>query len=422
MKLKVLWFCNYAFSDIKPVSTGTWLNSMGQALVNSGEIQLYNISQGKVGCATRKDFQSICQWLVPFESLRSNGLPSLKTINEIQGIVEKIKPDIIHIWGTENYWGLLTAREYIKGNIVLEIQGLKYVISKYFYSGLSFMDLLNCFGLKEILKPSVSLVGQKHSFKKWGIFEKEMLLKHNFISTQSDWVRAYVKNENPFAQIFNTSILLRAEFIEAERWNISKCLPYQIFTSTSSDTSYKGLHILLNAVAILKNRYPQIKLLIAGSVRSGLRESGYSKWLKRRVKRLQINENVFWIGPLDARNLVLQMNKASVVVIPSFVESYCVALEEALTIGVPTVVSFAGAMPELAIDEKATLFFQPGDATKCADNIERFFVNNAFAEFVSRNSYNEKTLKKNIAVANIQISIYKDVVSKKRTSEQNDIL
>ena len=383
---------------------------MAYALVNTGAIQLYNITQGKVKNATRQDYQSISQWLVPVESLKSNGLPGSKTILEIQRIVDDIKPDIIHVWGTENYWGLLTARGYIKGNVILEIQGLKFAISKYFYSGLSLRDILKCLGLKEFLKPSVSLIGLKYSFKQWGKFEKEMLLSHNVISTQSDWVRVYVKSVNPLAHILNTSISLRPEFIGADKWDADNCVPYQIFTSASSSTSYKGLHILLDAVAILKNRYPQIRLCIAGATKSGLRISGYSKWIKKKIKQLGISENIFWIGPLDARNLVLQMHKANLVAVPSFVESYCLALDEALTIGIPTVASFAGAMPELAIHEKTALFFPPGDVAMCANAIENFFVNKGYAKTVSQNAYNEKKAKKNMDIADLQMSIYRSVL------------
>lgn len=404
--MKVLWFCNVALSDIKSTATGTWLHSMADALVNTGSVQLYNIAQGKVKDITRQDSKSICQWVVPFESLKVNGLPSSKTIQEIQRIVNDITPDIIHVWGTEHFWGLLTARGYINGNIILETQGLKFAIEKYFYSGLTLIDLIKCLGIKEFIKPSLSLFCEKYSFKNWGKFEKEMLMNHKNISTQSEWVRAHVMSLNPTAQIFKTARSLRIEFVEADKWNGDNCISYQVFTSTSSIVSYKGLHVLVDAIAILKKRYPKIRLCIAGKVRSGLREEGYSKWLKRKIKYLGINENISWLGSMDAKNLVLQMHKANVVVVPSFIESYCNALNEALTVGVPTVASFAGGMPELAIHEKTALFFPPGDATMCANAIEKFFTNIEYASIVSQNAYNAKKSKNNRDITDIQFQIY----------------
>ena len=409
--MKVLWFCNCELTDSKPAISGTWLFTMANALVDSGTIQLYNIAIGKVKMVTRADYQSISQWLIPYEPLKRNGLPGRKTIIEIQRIVEEIKPEIIHIWGTEGYWGLLTARGYLEGKIILEIQGLIFSIAKYFYSGLSLKEIINCFGFKEFLKPSVSLTGLKYSFKKWGEFEKEMLKGHRIISTQSDWVRVHVKSVNSHAQLFNTSILLRPEFLDADKWKAENCVPYQIFASFSTAASYKGIHILIDAVSVLNKRYPQIRLCIAGSVKSGIREDGYSKWLKKKIKKLGIGNNVLWLGSLDAKNKVLQMYNANVIVIPSFVESYSVTLDEALTIGVPTVASFAGAMPELAIHEKTALFFPPGDAAMCANAIEKYFTNNGNAETISQNAYNDKNAKKSINIAELQISIYRNMLS-----------
>jgi glycosyltransferase involved in cell wall biosynthesis len=174
--------------------------------------------------------------------------------------------------------------------------------------------------------------------------------------------------------------------------------------------SFKGLHVLFDAIAILKKRYNQIKLIIAGTVLSGIRQSGYEKWLKKKIKQIAIDQNVFWIGPLDAKNLVVQMYQANVFVVPSFVETYCLAFDEALTIGVPSVASFAGAMPELATHEKTALFFPPGDIIMCADSIERLFEYRAYAELISQNAYDSKKLKTNKKIVNRQLSIYNSVL------------
>lgn len=410
-KIKVLWLCNAAFSDTKSDSSGTWLHVMADALINTEAVNLYNITQARVKNVTRQDFKSISQWLLPWESLNSNGLPSTKVVQEIQKIVDDINPDIIHVWGTETYWGLLTARGCIKGNIILEIQGFKFAIEKYFYSGLSLLDIIKCFGLKEFLKPSVSLTGLKRDFKRWGKFEIEMLLKHEVISTQSNWVRAYVRSVNPMAEIVNTSIPLRSEFIEADKWELDGCVPFQVFTSASPSASYKGLHILLDAIAILKKRYPEVKLCIGGSVLTGLRQGGFLRWLKRKIKHLDLGEGISWLGPLDAAQMVYHMQKANAVVIPSFIESYCLALDEALAVGAPTIASFAGAMPELATHGRTALFFSPGDAVMCANAIETFFRNREYAAEISANAYNEKRRKNNSDIALTQLATYRTVIA-----------
>ena len=297
----------------------------------------------------------------------------------------------------------------------MEIQGLKFVLHKYFYTGLSFKNIISCIGLKEIIKPKVSIISQKKSFKKWGDFEKEMLIKHKVISTQSDWVRSYVKNENNDAQIIRTSILLRKEFLMATKWDVNNCVQFRIFT-IASGASYKGLHMLLDAVAVLKKKYPEVSLVIAGKVKKGVREGGYSKWLKKRTRELNIVENVNWVGSLDATNMVNQIHQANVVVIPSFLETYSLAFDESLTVGAPTVTSFSGALPELATHEKTTLFYPPGDAIMCASAIRKFFDNKIYASKISQNAYDEKKENHKIKIANSQLEIYKNFLKIKETT------
>lgn len=407
-KIKVLWFCNVGFSDAKSASTGSWLYSMSESLIKTGDIELFNISQGNVKKLTRQNFKSINQWFVPPGLRNTTGLPKKEVIQEIQKVLEEVNPDIIHIWGTENYWGLLYSRGYIKGNVILEIQGLKYAYAKYFYSGLKILDIIKCIRLKEFIKPSISLIGLKKGFDRWGKFEKEIILKSKYISTQSDWVRAYVSNINSEATLIKTQIALRSQFLNCDKWNIDKCTPFQIFTSSSSSSiSYKGLHILIDAVTILKKRYPQIKLNIACHILKGIRLDGYTKWLLEKIVKNGIYENVNWLGSLDAESIVNQMQQANVVVVPSFIETYCLALDEALTVGVPTVVSFSGAMPELAEHGKTALFYSPGDVEMCANAINVFFSDPNLAKRISENALHDKSTKDNESIALAQLQTYK---------------
>ena len=408
--MKVLWFSNIELTD-ELKGTGGWIFAMANLLIKEACVELHLITQGDVQSVTKKEYKTISQWIFPPEPLKTNGLPSLKTIREIQSVVNEIQPEIIHVWGMENYWGLLTARGLIRGNVILEIQGLRFEIAKHFYSGLSMYDLLNCFGYAEIRRPLQSLIGAKYSFTRWGKFEKEMLRKHKFISTQSNWVRANIFFVSPMAQIFNTSIRLRQEFLDADKWEFENCKKYQIFTSTSSETSYKGLHILLDAIFVLKIKYPQLKLCIAAFPKVGFKHSGYSNWINKKINYLNLGESITWLGPMDAGNLVIQMQEANVVVVPSFIESYSLSFDEALTIGVPTVASFAGAMPELASHEFTSLFFPPGDSIMCANAISRYFANPEFAKLISQNSYQIKRTNNKFNPTELQLSIYNKILS-----------
>lgn len=409
-KIKVLWLSGAHFNNEKPNATGTWMHAMAHELLNTGRVELYNITQTTTNNPKREDYFSINQWAIPANKLNRKGLPSKSIVKYIQQVVSEIKPDIIHVWGTENYWGLLTARKLITGRVLLEIQGLKYETKRYFYAGLTIQELISTLGIREILKPSDSVFSMRRSFKDWGKLEKEIIRNHNLITTQSNWVRSHVREINGSATLFKTKMVLRDEFIHAKRWSLDDCFPFTVFTTFSSIVSYKGLHVLIKAIGVLKKEFPNIKLTIAGSTgRKGILEYGYFKWIKRAILKLNIPENIHWVGALNASEIVDYLQKSNVSVVPSFIESYCMALDEALHVGTPTAASFAGAMPELGIHKETVYYYQSNDHIMLADAIRSFFIDKDFAEKVSINAYNSKRL--NVSKADIQLDIYNEVLN-----------
>ena len=382
--MKVLWLSNCSLVDMENKGTGSWLFSMSKALCSRG-IELYNITQTYDRELVEKQGDNIKEWRLPKTKLK-NGLPPQKHINIILNIIDEIKPDIIHIWGVEFYWGLLTARGYIKGNILLEMQGLKSSCADVFYGGMNFKEILSTLRVKEFLLFNRSLIFGKRIFKKWGKFEEEILTAHRSISVQSEWVKARIK---PFiskeTKLFDTGIIVRNEFFEAEPWGYrnKKDNPV-IFAMSSGAIAYKGIHILIKALSLLKKQYPNISLRLAGDFQQGMRfyrKSGYIKFLERLIKKYDLD--VTFLGPLNAEELIEEMRNSDVMVQSSFVESYSLALAEAMAFGIPCVVSYAGAMPELAIDNESVLFYSPTDYFNCAYQINRLIESDKLSSELS---------------------------------------
>ncbi|MDP4238366.1 MAG: glycosyltransferase family 4 protein [Bacteroidota bacterium] len=413
-KKKILWFSLYPFREENMRSTGTWLGSMIQALLETDEVELYNVAFGNVEEPTRKDCKKVSQWIIPHEKINKKGLPSRKTINYIKKLEAEISPDLIHIWGTESYWGMLAAQKILSAPVLLDMQGIIVACAKVYYGGLTNKELIECIGLKEILLPIRHLYFRKRGFEKKGIHERYIIQNTPFISVQSEWVKTYIEHENPVCKIFPTGIMLRKEFYEAQPWTIENRENPVIFTSSSGSVSYKGLHVLFRAIAVLKQKFPTIQLRIAGIIqyaKYGYIRDGYSAWLLKEAKRLDIVDSIVWLGGLNAEEIVDQFHAASAVVIPSYVESYCLVLAEAMIVGVPTAVSYAGAMPELARHNESALYFPVGDYMSCACQIEKLLFNKALAEKLSKQA-REEGLNRNNAnkVVKRQLEIYNEVI------------
>jgi glycosyltransferase involved in cell wall biosynthesis len=282
--------------------------------------------------------------------------------------VEDFAPDLIQVWGTEYFWGLFTARRIICKPALLEMQGLKCAYARVFNGDLGFAELLRCIRPKDVVRRS-SVFSQRAAFKRWTSFEREIIKGHRFVGTQSDWIDAWVKSINPSCTTFRNDVVLRAPFYGAQ-WREPNSR--NVFCSAAYPVPYKGLHVAIRALAHLTPKFPDVQLRIAGlHQRPALRQTGYVAWLNRQLRTLGLCDRVIWLGALNAAEIVREMRGCAAMVLPTFIENYCTAMQEAMSIGVPLVASYAGGLPSLARDEQSCLFFPPGDEVMCAHQLGR---------------------------------------------------
>ncbi len=411
--MKILWFCNILFSENSISSTGTWLVAMYHELLKTGKIQIVNITTGDISAPKRIDYSNNEQWVIPRQRLNSKGLPSKNIIDFIQKVENEFNPDIIHIWGTESFWGTLQIYSLFKTKVLLDIQGLMGPFAEVFYGGLTNQEIIRCTGIKELLLPKRLLYFKQKNFEKRGLLETKIIKACNYISVQSDWVKQYVTANNPTAKIFDTDIILRSDFYEAAKWTVDNGHNHTLFTTLSGSNTYKGLHVLIKSIAQLRTKYPNILLKIGGNIiYNKFLQDGYSYFLLREIKRLGVHNNVKWLGSLNSHQIIEHLHTTNVFVIPSFVETYCVALAEALYLGVPSVASYAAALPELAEDKKTAYYFPTGDYRTCARKIDALLTNQDISVHFSKNLAQEHNKRNNIAtIIAQQIRIYQAVLS-----------
>ena len=365
---KVLWLSNFCFRGEANTGSGSWIESMGKALVGVGRYELHNITFGSVENATRIDACGIRQWVFPIKAVARKAmwrLPSKKILRGICEVVNVVKPDLIHVWGVERFWGLLTSRKLIDYPALLEMQGLPSVMAPYMTGCLEQSEIRRCFGLKELLRSSLSLRGQQERYSKAASAEREIIAGHRFIDYQSEWVRSYIDPVQKDATLFKTRMMLREEFVKRDAWRY-KPRNHVVFTSCGWAAN-KGVHVLIEACKMLCRRYPDIQLRVAGGFSSGMRQSGYQKFAINMAKRLDIVK----LGALSPSEMIEEMHNAAVYVNPSLVESYSMSLAEAMAVGCPCIASYAGAMPEVGGD--ACLYFPIADSGVLQSRIAQVF-------------------------------------------------
>jgi glycosyltransferase involved in cell wall biosynthesis len=292
---------------------------------------------------------------------------------------------------------------------LLEIQGMKSQIAKVFYGGLTISEQLHCIGIKELLKRR-TMHDDRYDFSQWGLREEEIIRNHRFIDVQSAWVAAHVKAVNPGAIQLSVELALRQPFYEQDGWQ-SDGHP-TIFCTAAYTAPFKGLHVAIRALALLRKRIPEACLRIAGThQRTGIRQEGYMRWINWMISRLGLENGVVWLGPLDACQIIVELKRASAVVIPTFTETYCMALAEAMMVGTPTVVAYTGGTAHLGKDESTSLFFQPGDEVMCAYQLERVLTDQTLAIQLSHESRKVATIRNDRnQLVQRQLDIYRKVL------------
>jgi glycogen(starch) synthase len=169
----------------------------------------------------------------------------------------------------------------------------------------------------------------------------------------------------------------------------------------------KGLHTLLEALPKVKARIPTVSLHIAGPVLDDV----YAQELHQQLRRLGLEDSVFWMGSLDKPTILQEMLEADVLVLPSQTENLSQALQEAGSIGLPFVASKVGGIKDLVPPGlEGAVLVEPHDAAGFASRIVRLLEDDAHeAEVASGLKAHMHTHFSNERVAAQTLALYETV-------------
>ncbi|MBC8350766.1 MAG: glycosyltransferase [Planctomycetes bacterium] len=128
----------------------------------------------------------------------------------------------------------------------------------------------------------------------------------------------------------------------------------------------KGLEILLESIALMKERGVSVRLRAVGPFET----PDYEAEIHWHVERLGLRENIDWVG--FTQDVTSELTKMDLFVLPSlFGEGLPMVVLEAMAAGVPVVGTRVEGVPE-AIDDGANgVLANPGDAADLAQSMMR---------------------------------------------------
>lgn len=359
--MKILWITNTIFPEAECILTGRkelrgsggWMLACAEMLVQHDCIELVVATVSTLV----KNLQiikgkNITYCILPY----GNGNQKYNVEYERYWILieEQIKPDIVHIHGTEYTHGLAYINACGTKKVVVSIQGLKSGIAPYYCAGLSKKEIYGNLTFHDIIKGTI--YHEQRLFYKTGELEKEMLRKVNHIIGRTSWDKSHVWSINPKANYHECNEILRSEFYDGSIWNYDKCRHHTIFLSQGG-YPLKGLHQVLKAMPLILREFPNTIIRVAGvditqkhGLRGFLHFTGYGKIIKNIIKKHNLDDKIFFLGPLNAAQMKMEYLNSNVFVCPSSIENSPNSLGEAQLLGVPCVASYVGGIPDFMKD------------------------------------------------------------------------
>ena len=390
--MKVLWLCNIVLPKIaedlsRPASNaGGWLVGFSEALLKRGDMELciafplIGEKNGKEGTAGRLRYFGF--------PVKRNGFDRYNPAHEryFESIIDRIKPDILHIFGTElpSSLAMVNACRHT-GNLsrlVINIQGLVSICEKHYYAGLP-EKVTRKYTLFDFLLRN-NIRQQKRRFGKRALFETETLQNARHVIGRTDWDTACVTQINPEISYHFCNEILRDSFYHAQ-WQWDACEKHSILMS-QANYPIKGLHFLLEAMPLILKQYPDARITVAGlpmladDWKSRLKRTSYAQYLDRLIGKYQLRDHVTFVGNLAEKDMCQRYVKTHVFVSPSVIENSPNSVGEAMMAGVPTVSSDVGGVKNMLTHGEDGYLYPHDEPYMLAYYVCRIFGDRALAE------------------------------------------
>lgn len=367
--MNILWFTNSPCGSIRRFSesakTGGWMISL------EDEIKKYtNINLSVAYISTTKEspfkYDGVTYYPI-WKHIPKNKIKRVLSrfisykrqdtiiLPKLLDVVDIVKPDLIHIHGTEECYGLI--QDVIKNiPIIFSIQGLIAPYKEKYFSGISYSDAKKYEPFIDKIK-QVSIINNYKSFLYRSTRENHYLSKANYIFGRTFWDKDCTLALNPKRKYYVVNEILRPEFYTKD-WKGYFSTDKISIVSIITAGLFKGMETLLKTATILKE-YSNVSFEwhIVGY-------SSKDKYVQIAEKTTHIksnNNNITFHGKLNAENLSDLLCKSDIYVHVSHIENSPNSVCEAMILGMPVIASYVGGTASILTNEKDGILVQDGD-------------------------------------------------------------
>lgn len=273
---------------------------------------------------------------------------------------QKINPDIIHVQSISNALPAVIAKILFKKPFVVWGRGTDVYLADWFTKLIS----------KIIIKNADSVIALTNDMKQkiQAVYSRDIFVIPNGIDLEK-----YSRIPKNSKKVNGITILF-----------VGRLHPV------------KGVQYLIEAMAIIHQEMPGVKLIIVG-------EGIEREKLEGLTKQLDLKGCIQFVGRVPQEKIPLFMQQADIFVLPSLAEGFPNVLLEAMACGLPIVATRVGGIPEIIEDGRNGFLVNPKKPDEIADKLLFISRNKSITWKISKN--NKEKVKKynwNNIVSNLE--------------------
>lgn len=422
--MRVLWFTNTSSCYQEKIGSsyngGGWISSLEKEVKKNNNIKLGICFYSRNEKQARKDEQNGTIYYIqprPPKTLYYNWITILGKDKESSELHEKIaipplleivkdfNPDIIHVFGSENIYGLLV--KYVDIPLILHIQG---ILSPSFNAFLPpFISWKDYIGQSNSFFVKFRLLSEKISWRRNGLTERRMFKYVKYFMGRTEWDRRLLSLFNSQARYYHCDEMLRDAFYQL---NIKRTIPEKpVFVTTISSQLYKGFDVVLKTAKLLKEVLRvDFEWKIYGDI-SPL-------FIEKKLKINHKDVNIKLMGVASAEEIKDALLTSTAYVHTSYIDNSPNSLCEASLLGVTSISTNVGGISSLIEDGKTGFLVPANDPYQMAylmkyiiDHKERNLEIGSVAYKVAMERHDRKKILERV------VEIYNDVIENECSSK-----
>lgn len=305
------------------------------------------------------------------------------------------------------YYDIESFSSYVEGNIFKRI----------IHMGLSFAHFVNVYHKYDLFHIHVSTGGSVfrkilyikflkkknkkvllhfHSGTFPSFYEKQSTKKKRYIKKHLNSVDKIIVLSEKWKQIYSDLIEVRKihilnNGIKTTEYNNSSIKNFNLvnknFLFLGRLNSNKGIYDLIVAFTLLRNKYDDVKLIIAGDGDEELEK------IDKIIKDNKLQENIKILGWINHKEKLEIFKEVGTVVLPSYFEGFPMTIVEGMAAGCAIISSNVGAIPEIISETENGFLITPGDTTNLFNNMERIYLDPKLCSAIADNNIKKANLQ-----------------------------